>query len=155
MPNHVHLVVVPRTESALARALARTNGEYAQKTNYSERRTGHLWQNRFYSCPMSNSHLWAALRYVERNPVRAGFLTDATLWPWSSASYHVTEDESGGIRLRWDEWRVFFDGPQWRTFLSTPGVAEEAVIRSYTRSGKRLDAEWSMLALPQGYSAGV
>jgi hypothetical protein len=69
---------------SLAVLLRRTQGRYAQYFNSRKCRTGHLWQNRFYSCPMDERHLWAALRYVERIPVRAGLTPEAGTWAWSS-----------------------------------------------------------------------
>jgi len=45
---------------------------YAQHVNRTPRLGGRLWQGRFFSCPLDEEHLWAAVRYVERNPVRAG-----------------------------------------------------------------------------------
>jgi hypothetical protein len=50
---------------------------------------GHLWQNRFYSCALDEAHLWAALRYVERNPIRAQLVTRPEEYFWSSAAAHV------------------------------------------------------------------
>src|ERR1039457_1409342 len=41
------------------------------------RRTGHLWQNRFFAGVLAPDHLWRALAYVERNPVRAGIVPHA------------------------------------------------------------------------------
>jgi len=49
---------------------------------------GRLWQGRFFSCAMDDSHLWAAIRYVERNPVRASMVARAEDYPWSSAAAH-------------------------------------------------------------------
>lgn len=72
MTNHVHLVVVPEREDSLAKALRDAHTVYAMRFNTRTRLSGHVWQGRFYSCPMDESHLWAAVRYVERNPVRAG-----------------------------------------------------------------------------------
>ena len=71
MRNHVHLVVTPHEVEALAFLFRRVHGRYAQYFNAKYQRTGHLWQNRFYSCILAGSHLRKALRYVERNPVRA------------------------------------------------------------------------------------
>ncbi len=42
--------------------------------NRHHRRSGHLWQNRFYSCPLGPSRLATALAYVDLNPVRAGLV---------------------------------------------------------------------------------
>ena len=48
--------------------------------------TGRLWEGRFFSCPMDDAHLWAAVRYVERNPVRARIVRKAERYAWSSAA---------------------------------------------------------------------
>ena len=59
-------------EDSLAKTLARTHSEYTLSVNRTRKRTGHLWQNRFYSCPMGPTHLQRAMLYVDMNPVRAG-----------------------------------------------------------------------------------
>src|SRR5205085_8487267 len=75
--NHVHLVVVPRNAEALAVILRQTHGRYASFWNAAHKSSGHVWQGRFYSCPLDNDHLWMALRYTELNPVRAGLVSAA------------------------------------------------------------------------------
>jgi putative transposase len=87
--NHAHLVAIPRGADSLARALGRAHSCYAQRFNRRYRRSGHLWQNRFYSCPLGSSHLVRALAYVDLNPVRAGLVGCAADYPWSSAPAHV------------------------------------------------------------------
>src|SRR4051812_10110037 len=52
MTNHVPLIVIPRTADALAKAIGRTHWLYPQYVNRLHRRSGHLWQNRFYSSAM-------------------------------------------------------------------------------------------------------
>ena len=74
MTNHVHLVLVPGREDSLEILLRRLHGRYAQMVNARRLRSGHLWQNRFFSCPLSADHLRRVLAYVERNPVRAGLV---------------------------------------------------------------------------------
>jgi REP element-mobilizing transposase RayT len=68
MSNHVHLVIVPRKVESLALALKQTHGRYASYWNAAHRSSGHVWQGRFYSCPLDEDHLWIALRYAELNP---------------------------------------------------------------------------------------
>jgi putative transposase len=62
MSNHIHLVAIPEEPQSLATALRRTHGRYALYLNSRRHRVGHLWQNRFYSCALDETHLWAALR---------------------------------------------------------------------------------------------
>ena len=91
MNNHVHLIAVPECEDSLAKTLARTHSEYARSVNHTQERTGHLWLNRFFSCPMGPTHLQRAMLYVDMNPVRAGLVTTPWDWLWSSARAHVLE----------------------------------------------------------------
>jgi putative transposase len=46
---------------------------------------GHLYHGRFKSFPIQeDNHLLTVIRYVERNPLRAGLVTRAEEWRWSS-----------------------------------------------------------------------
>ena len=70
MSNHIH--AVPAREDSISILIRRVHSRYAQYFNSRTGRTGHLlWQNRFYGCLLAASHLWAAIAYVERNPIRA------------------------------------------------------------------------------------
>jgi putative transposase len=88
MTNHVHLIVVPEHEASLTRGLAETHRRYTRYINFRESWRGYLWQGRFSSVPLDESHLVAAMRYVERNPVDAGLVATAVEYPWSSARAH-------------------------------------------------------------------
>jgi putative transposase len=89
MPNHVHLIVAGDRATSMARAIGSTHRRHAQRVNGRQGWTGHLWANRFYSTPMDGRHLWAAVRYVELNPTRAGFVKSPAEFPWSSARAHA------------------------------------------------------------------
>ena len=85
MPNHIHAVVLPGKKSDLASYFAPLHRRYARRTNKKHDWRGHLWQERFFSVVMDESHTVAAMRYVELNPVRAGLCEAAHEWKWSSA----------------------------------------------------------------------
>lgn len=95
MTNHVHLVAIPEKVDSLAHTLGRTHCEYTLLTNREAGRSGHLWQSRFYSCPLDLRHLFNAIRYVELNPVRVGLADTAREWGWSSARAHMSPEVSG------------------------------------------------------------
>ncbi len=94
MPNHVHLVVVPSTADGLHRTLKPLHMQHAQRINRVHEWHGHLWQGRYFSSPLDDAYVWAAIRYVERNPVRAGMIEHAEDYRWSSAGArcHGTPD---------------------------------------------------------------
>ncbi len=85
MPNHVHLILVPKTADGLSRALSLTHRSYAGVLNARRKRTGHFWQGRFGCVAMDGEHHMAALRYLLLNPVRARLASKPEDWPWSSA----------------------------------------------------------------------
>ncbi len=62
MTNHAHLVASPKREDSLGKAMGRTKLLYAQYINRMHGCSGHLWQNRFLSCPMDDAYFLSALR---------------------------------------------------------------------------------------------
>jgi putative transposase len=88
MTNHIHLIAVPETNSGLSAAMRDCLSDYALTFNKRYGYIGHLWQQRFYASTLGPDHLWNAVRYVERNPVRAGIVDRAENYPWSSAPFH-------------------------------------------------------------------
>jgi len=141
MSNHVHLVAVPEDEESLSKAVGRTNWRYTQYINRLHGRSGHLWQNRFYSCALDEAHLMAAMAYVERNPVRAKMTRRAWQYEWSSAKAHVLgEDESGIIDTNY--WRKLMRGADWREFLEKrEDKAVVTQLRLHTNRGRPLGSD--------------
>ena len=141
MPNHIHLVAIPEEPDSLAIALRRTHGRYAQYFNARKLRSGHLWQNRFFSCALDRAHLWAALRYVERNPVRAGLVQRPGEYAWSSAAAHLGEKDRFRI-LDLEFWQEVGGLPVWRDLLAQPEDSDALKqIRRATHAGQPLGDE--------------
>ena len=108
MANHVHLVAVPAREDSLQRALKPLHMRYAQRLNRSRNREGRLWQGRFFSSALDKTYLWAAVRYVERNPVRARMVRKAENYRWSSAGAHCGLRDDATLTDK-SAWRRKFD----------------------------------------------
>jgi putative transposase len=141
MPNHIHLVAIPKTEQALALCVGRTHWHYAQEFNRAQGRSGHLWQNRFYSCPLDAPHGWLALRYVERNPVRAGLVKNAWEYEWSSAAAHCEGRDAEGL-LDMEAWRAYGGAEKWRAVLEVPEDERSVgLLRQRTATGWALAAQ--------------
>ncbi len=133
MTNHVHLVAIPERPNSLALALGQCHSRYAQHFNRRYERTGHLWQNRFYSCPLGRTHLVRALLYVDLNPVRAGLVGQAEEYPWSSARAHAEGADSSGT-LDFGDWSEICSANDWGEALAD-GADLTDEIRAATRSG--------------------
>jgi putative transposase len=136
MPNHVHWVVAPQKAESLSRTFGEAHGRYAAYANAKLTRCGHFWQNRFYSCPLDQAHLWAAMRYVERNPVRARMVDQASVFRWSSAAAHA-----GFIsRPNWldaEPMQSTYTPEEWEVYLKSDNMLEaEVELRKNTYTGR-------------------
>ena len=140
MPNHVHLVAVPEKDQSLAQTLGVINCSYARELNRMLNHSGHLWQNRYFSCPLDYAHLNNVLRYVDLNPVRAGLVTAASAWQWSSARIHCGKTArdpvlSASWRLELGGW----DADEWEEILGGAQSEEERVeVQRATLTGRPL-----------------
>ena len=125
MTNHIHLVAVPAGEESLARAIGRTHWLFSRSINRLHGRSGHLWQNRFFSCPLDADHLLHAARYVERNPVRARMVRLPWRYRWSSAAAHTGEGEPHEV-LDMAGWRRLFRPAPWKKMLQE--AEDESIV---------------------------
>ena len=134
MPNHVHIVGVPWADDSLANVFRNVHMLYSQYFNRKADVVGHLWQGRFYSCVLDERHLYAAVRYVELNPVRAGLVASALDYPWSSTNYHVN---GGDDRVISGHCLLDEIIPDWHAFLREPQDtdAQDDLVKS-TKTGR-------------------
>jgi putative transposase len=129
--------VIPERADSLALLFRRVHGRYAQYVNTRRGRSGHLWQGRFYSCPLEGAHLATALRYVEENACRAGLAERAQDYRWSSAAVHwgVRADEYGVLDLNF--WERAGGPATWEEMYGA-GISEEEIekLRQCTYGGR-------------------
>ncbi|MFT5172081.1 MAG: putative transposase [Gammaproteobacteria bacterium] len=138
MPNHVHLILVPEQASGLCDVFSEAHRRYTRHVNFRERWRGHLWQGRFFSCPMDEHHLLAAARYIELNPLRAGLCKHPGDWPWSSARAHLTGIDDAlvdGAPLL----KLVHDWAEFLREANDPELDEQ--IRKHARTGRPLGSD--------------
>ena len=135
MTNHAHLVAIPERPDGLARALGETHGRFAQRFNRRYRRRGHLWQNRFYSCPLGRDPLLTALAYVDLNPLRAGLVRLPEQYEGSSARAHAAGAESDPTIDAW-AWSELAIRDDWTMVLqAAAGGNDGERLRQSTYAG--------------------
>ena len=140
MPNHVHLILVPSHEDGLRATLGEAHRKYTRMINFREGCRGHLWQERFHSFAMDESHLMACARYVELNPVKAGLVKQPEDWQWSSARAHLCGEDDALVTAKPLLARI----PDWQRFLAG-GVSEAELkaLHMHTKTGRPLGVkEW-------------
>ena len=167
MPNHWHLVLWPRGDGDLSGFMRWLTVTHTQRWHAAHRTagTGHVYQGRYKSFPIQQTRpaaaqramgllaggdaLLSVLRYVERNPVRAGLAARADAWPWSSAAARQSDEPivpltepAGGVP---DDWLELVNRPQTDQELA-------ALSRCTARGApfgreawvKRMAAEWGL-----------
>jgi putative transposase len=134
MTNHVHLVAVPKESTSLALGIGEAHRRYTRRVNFRSGCRGYLFQGRFHSCPLDGRYLLAAIRYVLRNPVRAGIAEQAWDYEWSSARWQVGEVRDDRLAVQSE---MLAEIDDWRQFLGV-GCIELDTLRKSTRTGRPL-----------------
>jgi len=87
LPNHFHLALWPQGDGELSAYMMWLLTAHVRRYHQHYHSSGHVWQGRFRAFPIQeDDHLLTVLRYIERNPVRAGLVEQAQDWRWSSAA---------------------------------------------------------------------
>jgi putative transposase len=142
MPNHWHLVVWPRTDTEVTEFLQWLTVTHTMRwhAHHQTGGTGHLYQGRFKSFPVqSDEHLFTVLRYVERNPVRAGLAKHAENWRWGSAwRRHQVAGAEVDLLSRWPVERP----RNWLDYVNRPQTeAEVEALRRCVQRGTPFGSE--------------
>ncbi len=140
MNNHVHLLTRPLENVSLYKMMQGLTLCYTQYVNRKYKRTGRLWESRYHSCIVDNEkYLWAVVRYIEQNPVRAIMVNKVEDFSHSSAQAHLNgkQDKILGEGLFDERQRA-----DYAKFVRS-GSAEEEIqeIRYFTRTGRPLGSE--------------
>jgi len=140
MPNHFHLAVWPRRDGDLSRWMHWLLNAHVRRYHQHYHSGGHLWQGRFKAFPIQeDEHLLTVLRYIERNPLRAGLVDRAERWPWSSLGA-----EAGGGAVALDPGPVARPAG-WAAWVNEPMTeAEVESLRVSANRGRPYGApEWA------------
>ena len=133
MTNHVHFIAIPKDSYSLARAFGEAHRRYTRMRNFHEGVRGYLFQGRFGSCVLDEKHLVAAARYVERNPVKAGIVSDPRDYQWSSARFHLGIIEADMMVVDRTMLGLVSD---WENLLSSENEEDSERLRLSTRTGR-------------------
>jgi REP element-mobilizing transposase RayT len=84
MESHYHLLI-ETPQATLSSGMRQLNGLYTQTFNRTHGKTGHVFQGRFKALLVQkDNYLLELCRYIVLNPVRAGYVSAAQEWKWSS-----------------------------------------------------------------------
>jgi putative transposase len=98
MPNHLHFLFFVKKANDLSKFMQAVLQVYANYHRKEYNSVGFLYQNRFKSLLIQDqAYLLECARYMDRNPLRAGLVTEVASWPWSSFSYYANGIKDGII----------------------------------------------------------
>lgn len=85
MTNHVHLLMTPTTPTSVPKTMQSTFSRFVTYFNTRHGRTGTLLESRYKAAIVDDeNYLFACMRYIELNPVRAGLVPHPAEYRWSS-----------------------------------------------------------------------
>jgi REP element-mobilizing transposase RayT len=92
MPDHLHVVVVPRTPYTLPQVMQNIKGNASWAINRLTGRKGAIWQQGYYDRMIrSEKHLFEAIAYVNMNPVAAGLTKEPGEYRFASWDANETD----------------------------------------------------------------
>jgi putative transposase len=90
MTNHFHLLATPQTDNGLPLLMQAVGRSYVRYFNDLQGRTGTLWEGRYRSTLIeTDRYLLACMAYIDLNPVRAGLVSEASDYAWSSHGFYT------------------------------------------------------------------
>jgi len=97
MTNHYH-ILLQTPDGNIARSMRHINGVYTQRFNRKHSCDGQLFRGRYKSILVSaDSYLLQLVRYIHRNPVKAGIASTPDDYPWSSHTGYLSVEK----RWKW------------------------------------------------------
>lgn len=96
MPEHVHLLLSEPNTQSLDNTLRVVKGQSSRILKGSRHQ---FWQRRYYDFNVvTNRKFTEKLRYIHRNPVARGLVSNPEDWPWSSFRHWAT-GEIGAVEI--------------------------------------------------------
>jgi putative transposase len=93
MPNHFHLMLVPRHEKSLSRFMQWVMTSHVRYYHKKNKTSGHVWQGRYKSFIVEQESYYITLmRYIEANALRAKLVKNAQEWRYGSLHERLNKD---------------------------------------------------------------
>ena len=101
MTNHIHLVV-QSGDVSLSRIMQNLTLRFTKWVNYTQSRTGHIFQGRYKALLLdADAYLMELVRYVHLNPVRAGMVASPDDYPWSGHHAYMGKEKLPWLTTDW------------------------------------------------------
>lgn len=145
MDNHFHLLATPQTIDGIPKWMQSVGRSYVRYFNDLHLRSGTLWEGRYRATVIQTErYLLPCMAYIDLNPVRAGLVSQAAEYPWSSYAHYVGS--------RFDKWLT--PHPLVWAMGNTP-FAREAAYVAFVQDGPASSSVTELTdATLQGWALG-
>jgi len=140
MPNHAHLFITPQYADSLAKTMQSLGRRYAQYFNQQHHRSGTIWEGRYRSSLIDPDYVLRCQRYIELNPVRAGFETSPQDSTWTSFASHIGDNAESWLVDHQQFWHLgntpFERQMAWASFVKegAPHWEDQQITEALIRS---------------------
>ena len=140
MPNHVHLLLTPQHKDSLAKTMQSLGRRYAQYFNQQHHRSGTIWEGRYRSSLIDPDYFLRCQRYIELNPVRAGYQSSPQESTWTSFATHIGTNADPWLVDHQHFWKLgntpFERQMAWSSFVKegAPHWEDKQITESLLRS---------------------
>lgn len=124
LADHFHLLLTPETDTALPLMMQALGRQYVRHFNQRYDRRGTLWEGRFKSTVLQDTHWLAAAAFLDLHPPRTEGGPVAPEYPWSSHGHYA------GTKVD----KLITPHPAYWTLGNTP-FAREAAYQSAVQEG--------------------
>jgi putative transposase len=90
MDNHIHIILYTPTTEALSKFVHQVLSQMARFINRRTGRKGQVFMDRARTPVIQDGRRFlVTMRYIDKNPIRAGIVTQASKYEWSSYGYYA------------------------------------------------------------------
>ena len=149
MENHVHLLLHD-LHGQMDLIMKKLAVSYAQYFNRKYDRSGHLFQDRYMSEPVTDdAYLLTVVRYIHRNPEKAG-IANAADYPWSSYGAYLSpgQDIDNAIILE-----MLGGSGGFETFMTQ--MPDESCMDIQSKRWIHDDAAWKWICKTYNLTSGT
>jgi putative transposase len=140
MPNHFHMLIMVIQPEEFIKYMHWLMTSHVRRYHSHYGTSGHIWQGRYKSFIIQkDNHFLTVLKYILRNPVRAGLTKTPAEWQWSSYKSLINKSCAGFV----DELPIDLS-VDWRKYIDMPLTEDElAKLRnSVTRGAPYGEVSW-------------
>jgi len=102
LPNHYHLLMMPKLGRDLGKLMQRINGRSSRSLNLLDRAQGRsIWYSYWDTCIRDERGFWTRFNYIHYNPVKHGYVKRPEEWQFSTYRFYLEDEGQAWLARCW------------------------------------------------------